>query len=114
MTFKPRLWEPIAWILAVINAGGVWFAAAEPLHATTHGVLAVVFALWAQQLRRRGRQALPDASTAERSRELEDRLAELDRLPDVDARLVELEERLDFVERALIDVRARAQLPPKA
>jgi hypothetical protein len=113
VTFKPRLWEPIAWILTAINVGGVWLAAAEPLHATTHAMLAAAFAVWAVHLRRRGRQALPDASTGERLAELEDRLVEFDRLPDVDARLAELEERLDFVERALIDVRARAQLPPK-
>ena len=105
MTFKPRLWEPIAWILTAINVGGVWFAAADPLHATAHALLAAAFAVWAVQLRRRGRQALPDASTAERLTEREG--------PEFDARLAELEERLDFVERALIDVRARAQLPPK-
>jgi hypothetical protein len=105
VTFKPRLWEPIAWILTAINIGGVWFAAAEPLHATAHAVLAAAFAVWALHLRRRGRQALPDASTAERLTALEE--------PGLNARLAELEERLDFVERALIDVRARAQLPPK-
>lgn len=114
MTFKPRLWEPIAWILTAINVGSVWFAAGEPLHATTHAMLAAAFALWAVHLRRRrSQQALPDGTTAERVAELEDRLGEFDRLPAVDARLAELEERLDFVERALIDVRARPQLPPK-
>jgi hypothetical protein len=31
----------------------------------------------------------------------------------VDGRLTALEERLDFAERVLVDVRSRAQLPPK-
>ncbi len=115
MTFKPRLWEPIAWILTAINVGGVGFAAApgETWHATIHAVLAVGCALWAQRLRRLGRSPVLDASLAERMRELEARLTEFDALPDVGARLAELEERVDFAERALIDVRARAPLPPR-
>ena len=116
MTFKPRLWEPIAWILVVINVVGVALAApaAETLHATAHGVLAVLFTLWAQHLRRLRGEPMSDASLAERVRELEARLAEFDKLNGLETRLAELEERLDFTERALIDVRARAQLPPKA
>ena len=35
------------------------------------------------------------------------------RLSELEARLAELEERVDFSERALADVRARAQIPPK-
>ena len=35
MTFKPRIWEPIAWTLTGINIVSVWFAAipGETLHA---------------------------------------------------------------------------------
>jgi hypothetical protein len=37
MTFKPRLWRPIAMVLSVLNVGGAAFAiaAAEPWHAAT-------------------------------------------------------------------------------
>ena len=34
-----------------------------------------------------------------------------DRVGDLEARLAELEERVDFTERALTDVRGRAQIP---
>ena len=57
MTFPPRIWKPIAWILCAANVGAVWFAAvpAEPLHATSHALLAVLFGLWAQRLAARQR-----------------------------------------------------------
>ena len=59
MTLKRKFWEPIAWILCVVNIVGVWFAArpAETWHATVHALLAVLFALWAQRLRSRKRAA---------------------------------------------------------
>jgi len=116
MWFRHRAWIPAAWVLSLINFGGVWFAAleAQPSHAIGHALLAILFALGARRLQARlGREPTPDASMVERLRELEARLAEFDKLPDVEARLAELEERLDFTERALIDVRARAHLPPK-
>ena len=116
MTFKPRLWEPIAWILSAGNIVATWFAArtgAETWHATTHAVLAALFALWALHLRRLRREAAPDAFMVERLHEIEARFAEFDQLPDVEARVAELEERLDFVERALVDAHAREQLPPQ-
>lgn len=113
MTFKPRVWEPIAWILAGINVASVWFAArtGETWHATAHAALAVAFALWARRLRAQRREATADGSPAERLAEVEARLAELDELPNVETRLAELEERLDFTERALMEVRGRTQLP---
>lgn len=113
MRFKPRVWEPIAWGLAVINVVSVWFAAqpGEPWHATIHAGLATLSALWAQHLRRLGRHAAPTALEEERLRELEERLAEFDQLSDVEARVAELEERLDFAERALVDARAREPPP---
>ena len=115
MWFRHRAWIPVAWVLSLLNFGSVWFAAreAEPWHAGVHALLGILLALGAQRLHAR-RNPMPDASMMDRLRELEARLAELDKLHDVDARLAELEERLDFAERALIDVRARAQLPPKA
>jgi hypothetical protein len=50
--FKHRAWIPIAGFLSVANIVAVWFAAqpAEPWHATTHGLLAVLFGVGAQRL----------------------------------------------------------------
>jgi hypothetical protein len=117
MWFRHRAWIPVAWVLSVLNVGAAWFAArdAEAWHATAHALLAVVFAVVAQRLHARlGRQAMPDALMVERLRELEARFAEFDELHDVDGKLGELAERLDFAERSLIDARAREPLPPKA
>ena len=57
MWFKHRAWVPIAWLLSVANIGAVWFAAlpAEPWHATTHALLAVLFGVGAQRLMARHR-----------------------------------------------------------
>ena len=58
MWFKHRAWIPIAWLLSLGNVVATWFAAqpAEPWHATTHALLAVLFGLGAERLaaRRRG------------------------------------------------------------
>ena len=114
MWFKHRAWIPVAWLLCLGNLISVWFAArpAEPGHATVHALLAVLFGLGAQRLAARKKPAA-DADVVERLSELEARLADLDNLQDVEGRLTELGERLDFTERALVDVRTRAQLPPK-
>jgi len=57
LTLEPKTWFPIAGLLSVANIVAVWFAAraAEPWHASLHGLLGVLFALWAQRLRHRGR-----------------------------------------------------------
>jgi len=114
MWFKHRAWIPVAWLLCLGNIVSVWFAArpAEPWHATIHALLAVLFGLGAHRLALR-RKPTVGADVVARLPELEARLADLDKLQDVDGRLSELEERLDFTERALVDVRARAQPPPK-
>jgi hypothetical protein len=91
---------------------GVWFAAHEPLHASVHALLAVLFGLGAQRLALR-KSLTADAAAVGTAPALEARLADLDKLPDVEGRLAELEERLDFAERALVDVRNRAQRPPR-
>jgi len=117
MWFRHRAWIPVAWILSGLNIAGAWFAAgeAQALHAASHALLAALFALGAQRLQVRAlRGDTADASTVERLEDIEARLAEFDKLPDVEARLAEVEERVDFTERALVDVRQRAQLPPKA
>jgi hypothetical protein len=74
--FKHRAWIPVSWLLSVGNLVALWFAAlpAEPWHATTHGVLAVLFALGAQRLEARRRAFLRDGEPApadERLRRLE-------------------------------------------
>jgi len=116
MWFKHRAWIPVAWFLCLGNLVSVWFAArpAEPWHATVHALLAVLFGLGAQRLAARlGKKPAADADVVERLSELEARLADRDQLQDVEGRLTELGERLDFTERALVDVRTRAQPPPK-
>jgi len=112
--FKHRAWIPAAWLLCLGNLISVWFAArpAESWHATVHALLAVLFGLGAQRLAARKKPAA-DADVVERLSELEARLADPDKLQDVEGRLTELEERLDFTERALVDVRTRVQLPRK-
>ena len=93
MTFRPAIWFPIAAVLSVINLGAVWFAAmpGEPLHATTHAVLAVAFAVWAQRLRHRQLGVHSDADLDAVELEVQDLRAEL----------AEAHERLDFAERML-------------
>jgi hypothetical protein len=99
VTFKPRIWYPIAVGLSLVNLGAIWFAArpAEPWHATIHGVLALAFGLWAQRLRqRRGPPGLPPQVDALEAYEgLE---ADVNRLQQ---ELIETQERLDFAERVL-------------
>ena len=62
-----------------------------------------------------GRPSL-DGERLDRLREVMDRLtdaeARLDELAETDARLAELEERADFAERVLAEVRDRKQVPP--
>jgi hypothetical protein len=112
--FKHPAWIPVAWLLSLGNLVAIWSAAqaAEPWHATAHALLAVLFGLGAQRLGLRKRPAA-DEDVVGRSGELEAHRADLDKLQDVEGRLAELEDRLDFTERALVDVRTRAQVPPK-
>lgn len=114
MWFKHRAWVPVAWLLCLGNLIFVWFAArpAEPGHATAHAVLAVLFGLGAQRLGLR-KKPTADADVGESLPGLDAQSADPGRLPGVEGRLSELEERLDFTERALVDVRTRAQPPPK-
>ena len=112
MWFKHRAWVPVAWVLCLANIVSVGFAAGEPLHATAHAVLAVLLGLGAERLRLRNRHTAA-ADAMEVSREVESLPADQGQLQDVEGRLAELEDRLDFTERVLVDVRKRAQQPPK-
>lgn len=75
MWFKHRAWIVVAWLLSLLNLGAVWFAAqpAEPWHATTHALLALLFGLGAQHLASR-RKPSADISVVTRQ-DLEGRLA---------------------------------------
>lgn len=108
MKFKHRAWIPIAWIGSVVNFVSVFFAArpGEPWHATIHAGLAVLFALGAQRLAARRRESgTLDQDTGE-TRES---------LSAMQARLGEMEERLDFTERLLTKHREaeRPGSPPR-
>jgi hypothetical protein len=116
MTFKPKIWFPIAVVLSAINLGAVWFAAvpAQPLHATVHAVLALGFGLWAQKLRRgpagTDSHARLDALEADSGR-----LAMLEgEMGGLQQALDETQERLDFAERLLAQhPEARRMDPPR-
>jgi hypothetical protein len=97
MTFKPKIWYPIAAVLALVNVAAVWVAAvpAEPAHATIHAVLGVAFALWAQRLRERREPESAEYAVGAGN----DTLA-LD-VDDLRQELAETKERLDFAERVL-------------
>lgn len=114
MWFKHRAWIAVAWVLAAANLFSVWFFAGpgESGHLTGHALLAALFGLGAQHLANRKTIASGDDVTAT-LHEIDQRLADLDRLQSAQGRLPELEERLDFIERALVEVRNRSQLPPK-
>jgi len=112
--FKHRAWIPVAWILSLVNLVSV-FAFAGPdssMHVGSHAVLAVLFALGAQHLAHRKTLTSGDEVAATLN-EIDQRLADLDHLEAEHGRLPQLEERLDFIERALVEVRNRAQIPPK-
>jgi hypothetical protein len=107
MTFKPALWRPIAVVLSGLNVVAVGFAAAaaEPLHAATHGALALAFGLWAQRMR--PGQADPDAEMEARVEALELEVSSLRQ------ELAEAQERLDFAERLLAQASESRRLEPE-
>ena len=109
MTFKPAIWRPIAFVLCAVNLVSVPFTT-PAWHSTTHAVLALAFGLWAQRLGQRapvgdvGRmQELLDEQTDA----LEDARAVLS---GQSAQLAELQERVDFAERLLVQQRERQVL----
>jgi hypothetical protein len=106
MTFKPRIWYPIAAVLSAVNVASVWFAAVpgEPLHATIHAALAVGFGLWALRLRQRayGTSTLPDDAPAQIGEQQQAQLDAIDAdMSGLRQELIETQERLDFAERML-------------
>lgn len=99
MWFEHRAWIPVAWILSLGNLAAAWVAArtGAPSQAAIHLVLATGFAVGARRLMVR-RRRLP-------SDDLQAVLDENERLQQVIAnmqpRMQELEERVDFAERLL-------------
>jgi len=117
MWFRHRAWIPIAWVLSLINFGGVWFAArdGQAWHGTIHASLALLFAVGAQRLQARQRPALksPVDDPTARGRTLEDVEACFAELDQLKQRVSELEERVDFVERLLAKQRDAQRLGPR-
>ncbi len=115
MWFKHRAWIPIAWALAGVNVVAVWFAAqpGEAWHATTHAALAVGCALGARYLTARQRSGTA-ADRLEDTMEQNEALAES--AEEMQGRLLELEERVDFAERLMIKQREteRQDAPPRS
>lgn len=107
MRFNPRIWVPLSRILAVVNAGAVWFAAqaAEPTHATIHAVLATAFAVWSERMRQ-GRASSNEAALANMQDQLEEIQAESR------GQVAELQDRLDFAERLLAQERRTQGVRP--
>jgi hypothetical protein len=104
MRFRHPAWIPLAWLGSVINLGAVWFAAApaEPAHATLHAGLAVALALGARHLTTRRQATLPNADLQAALDANEQLQQTIDALQ---PRVQELEERLDFTERMLVQHR---------
>jgi hypothetical protein len=105
MTFKPKIWYPVAVVLSVINLAGAGFALGQnqPDHAALHVVLALAFGLWARRLRQ-----------GPVGNELEARLEALEvEVSTQRQELSETQERLDFAERLLAQGREMPRVGPE-
>ena len=111
MWFKHRAWEPVAWILSALNLAAVWFAAqpAEPWHATVHALAAAGLGLGARHLTVRRRMNALNEQIQE-TLDLNEHIQQT--LEATEARLHELEERVDFAERLLAQYRDANRLEP--
>lgn len=110
MWFKHRAWIPVSWLLSVINVAAVWFAAtpAEPWHATTHALLAVLFALGAQHLSARGRPAVNHGEPDQLQQSIDAIALEVERISEGQRYVTKMvDERL----RQSIDARRPEQIP---
>ena len=114
MWFKHRAWIPVAWLLSLLNLISVWFAArpAEPLHATIHALLAVLFGLGAQRLAARSGGAVLTGADVLRE-EVEHLRDELEAVQGRSAEMDEIQNRLDFAERMLMQLKERDALPAR-
>ncbi len=112
MKFKSVTWQRVLLGLSAINFGAAGFAAAaaEPWHATAHVALGFGFGWWAQWLRQRRhddelKTEVHDtlASPVERLQDLEGEVARMQQ------QLNEVQERMDFAERLLVQSRESRQ-----
>ena len=105
MTFKAGFWYPVALGLTALNLAGLGFAVAagESWHAATHGVLALVFGLWARRLQH-------GPGTSELQAGLEALELEVSRIRE---ELTETQERLDFAERMLAQAQETRRVGPE-
>lgn len=115
MTFKPRVWFPIAVLVSIGNLVAVWFAAvpSEPMHATIHAAVSLGSGLWAYRLRQRlGKQ---EHRLAPEAVEALDALEALElEAGKLRQELSEAQERLDFAERLLAkDAESRRMGPQR-
>ncbi len=106
MTFKPKIWYPIAVGLSALNLVAVGFAVqpGEPWHAAIHAALAVAFGVWAQRLRQ------TTAPSGELQPPIEALELEVGKLRE---ELAEVQERLDFTERVLAQVQESRRVGPE-
>lgn len=116
MWFKHRAWISIAWALAAVNLGAILFVARTgggTWHATIHAGLAVGFTLVARHLTVRRLTASNAARVGDGQEQNEYLMESAEEMQD---RVLELEERLDFAERLLVKHREaeRQEAPPGA
>lgn len=113
MPLKPTLWRRLAIALSVFNVAGAGFAiaAGEGWHAGVHVSLALVFAFAARRLQERS-----SGSSLEGIQQLDEQAAALEEaqaaLRAQSTQLAELQERVDFAERILAQMRDRQKLGP--
>jgi len=108
MTFKPKIWGPIAIALSALNLVATGFAAqgGEGWHAGIHAALALAFGLWAQNLR--GRPTPFDQG------EIPARLEGLEiEVGNLRRELGEAQERIDFTERVLAQAQEQRRMGPE-
>ena len=106
MTFKPRIWRPIAIGLSAVNLVAVGFAAngAEGWHAGIHAALALALGLWAQRMGT-PKDSIP-IDDQSRFEALEEDVSA------IRAELTEAQERIDFTERVLAKESEQRRVDP--
>jgi hypothetical protein len=104
MTFKPKIWFPVAVAAAALNLAGMGAAinAAEIPHAGLHALLAAAFSYWAWRLYEKRKPLEAQAQLSE----LEDDVSHLRE------ELADANERIDFAERMLVQQAEKRRDPP--
>jgi hypothetical protein len=111
VSFKARFWYRLAVSLSIINLGALGFALGqgEPRHAMLHALLGAGFGFWASRLRHQASAGTQNASALQD--QVDQQAVALDEahasLADQASQIAELQERLDFTERILAQVKER-------